>query len=644
MFKGHPRGLAPLFFTELWERLGFYLLIGILVLYGSDLERGGLGLTEKEANGIYGTYMAFVYFTPFLGGIIADRLLGYRKSVFIGGLFFVLGYYLLGLAGKMPFYAGLISLCIGNGLFKPNISAMVGNLYQPGDEKRDSGFNLFYMGINIGAAAANLLAAPIRNEWGWKWAFWSAAIGNAIGLIILVANWKRLAAADVKRQRSADEMSVGEIFGTILLPAAIFGAAGYFLAKSIDGFPVSASMTGFLLGMLPVFAFFVRTAKKAPPEEKPGLEAVLPIFLAGGTFFMILHLNGSALTKWADEQTNREVSWAAEFWKQDALPSYYSNADASVARPDERTFVVVDDLQGLLVGMKALTETEFNRLVLPEDVKSRPIWTDAGGVVANTQSLQQIGTFVYADSQVAIKRKGDPTEGDKVVEKTTAELIDGAHPDRKLIFERTIDGKSFPVLLVSAENKQKVYAKATDSSPRLPPGELLSVVNPEIYQSWNPIYVVLLTPLLVPFWTLLKRRGREVSTARKLFYGMLLTSAAVGVMVIAAFVNDEGSVKVAGAWLVGFYFIVTLGELCLSPMGLSLVTKLSPKRLVGMMMGGWFCATAFGNKLSGFLGELRTMVTPVMFFLIIIASALLVASYLYFKLPRLEATLKQYKA
>ena len=135
--NGHPTGLLPLFFTEMWERLAFYLMLGILLLYASDTERGGLGLSNKMAAEIYGTYMAFVYFTPFLGGLIADRFLGYRRSVFIGGLLMASGLFMLGFRGLPTLYGGLTLLCLGNGLFKPNISAMVGNLYEPGDARRE---------------------------------------------------------------------------------------------------------------------------------------------------------------------------------------------------------------------------------------------------------------------------------------------------------------------------------------------------------------------------------------------------------------------------------------------------------------------------------------------------------------------------
>ena len=178
MAFGHPKGLFPLFFTEMWERLAFYTMVGILLLYTIDAERGGLGLPRAQGNEIYGLYLAFVYFTPFLGGMIADRYFGYRRSVAIGGLLMASGLFLMGMPGFNFFVFGLIGLIIGNGFFKPNISVMVGNLYEPGDPKRDSGFNIFYMGINIGALAATLIVAPIvRNYWGWLWTFRAAGLG-----------------------------------------------------------------------------------------------------------------------------------------------------------------------------------------------------------------------------------------------------------------------------------------------------------------------------------------------------------------------------------------------------------------------------------------------------------------------------------
>jgi POT family proton-dependent oligopeptide transporter len=630
MFKNHPKGLAPLFFTEMWERLAFYMLVGTLVLYASDVERGGLGLTDDEANRIYGAYLAFVYFTPFLGGMIADRILGYRRSVLIGGLFFAAGLVLLGLPGMTTFTAGLVLLCCGNGLFKPNISAMVGNLYQRGDPQRDIGFNIFYMGINIGAAVANLLAAPIRNLISWQWMFWAAAIGIGIGVVILLANWKRLEAADRRPERTPEDTSFGEVFGKILLPAVVVGTGGYFLANGIDGFPIAPNYMAFLAGMLPVIAFFVLLPNRQKPEERAGLRALLPVFVAGGTFFMILHLNGSALTTWANKKTDRQVGWVPGIWQQDALPSYYEGVPQDLPRPDPRGLFEAPDAIAKAIGTKKLSASQLAALPLG-DARVVTLWThDGEGVSPEAKDAPAtwttlLSTFVYPDDQIV-----------------DGKLAEGAKANAKVVLVREVDGKPVALAAVTAEARAKLYAGAGEA--RLPPGEFMLVVSPEVYQSWNPIWVVLLTPLVVMFFAGLVRKGRPMSTPRKLFYGMLLTSGAMLIMAVAGWLQQSSGLRVGGYWLVLAYFVITVGELCLSPMGLSLVTKLSPKRLVGLMMGGWFCATAFGNKLSGLFGELQSKMDPMPFFLLLTGAALVVAMFLRFLLPKLEATMQQYGA
>ena len=194
--QGHPKGLYALFFTEMWERLAFYTMVGILLLYTTDTESGGLGMPAAEGNEVYGLYLAFVYFTPFLGGMIADRYLGYRRAVLVGAVCMSSGLFVMSIPGKAYFLFGLLGLIVGNGFFKPNISVMVGNLYEPGDARRDAGFNIFYMGINIGALVANLMAAWVRNEAGWLWTFRIAACGLIVSMLILLSQWKNLDAAD----------------------------------------------------------------------------------------------------------------------------------------------------------------------------------------------------------------------------------------------------------------------------------------------------------------------------------------------------------------------------------------------------------------------------------------------------------------
>src|SRR3954447_11623502 len=151
----HPWGLYALFATEMWERFGFYTAAAIMTLY---LQRGGFGWSRDQATSLWSNYLMFVYATPLIGGWLADRYLGYRRSVLVGGLFFIAGYTLLGFGAESLFYAALGLIFAGNGFFKPNISTMVGNLYPPGSRLKDSAYNIFYMGINIGALVAPVVA------------------------------------------------------------------------------------------------------------------------------------------------------------------------------------------------------------------------------------------------------------------------------------------------------------------------------------------------------------------------------------------------------------------------------------------------------------------------------------------------------
>ena len=261
MFTGHPKGLFRLFFIEMWERLAFYTMVGSLLLYTIDTAQGGLGMSDVVGNEIYGLYLAFVYFTPYLGGLIADRFLGYRRSVFIGGCFFALGFFLMGYdVSQFYFVSGIVCLCIGNGFFKPSISVMVGNLYEPGDPKRDAGFNIFYMGINVGAFVANYLAAWLLGAEGWLWVFKGAGIGMFIGLAVLLWSWKLLARADRQPERSPDDTSFAKILGAIIVPALLAGGLGYWLASGYfetwfgNEFAslVRPAIVGFLFGMAPL--------------------------------------------------------------------------------------------------------------------------------------------------------------------------------------------------------------------------------------------------------------------------------------------------------------------------------------------------------------------------------------------------------
>jgi len=638
---GHPRGLYPLFFTEMWERLAFYLMLGILVLYATDTERGGLGMSVRLAAEVYGTYLAFVYFTPFLGGMIADRFLGYRRSVFIGGILMATGLFFLGVRSLPTFYSGLTLLCLGNGLFKPNISAMVGNLYEPGDPKRDTGFNIFYMGINIGASLSAIMSAPLRNEWSFNAAFIGAGVGLLIGVTILSCNWKKLEKADRQPQIDPNDVSLKRIVVTILLPAAVFGAVGYYVGDSVELIRATIGKItfAFIVGMIPIIFYFLSLVFRAGPEEKPGLAALIPVYVAGAAFFMILHLSGGLMTFFTEHDASRRGDWIPEvvqqYYCQKAMPSYYSNADADLPRPDEATLVVAERDVEAMFGARRVSDAALDEVQRTNPGVRAVDADEDGGSYRSRWGFLVLE--VYQADQVHVSEATD-AHGQTTV--TVLVQPETAKPLREVLLVRDQEGETFPVLLVSDQMYASVYADA--SAARLEKGSFVNLMNAELITGLlNPFFVVVLTPLVVAFFMWRVRLGKDISTARKIFYGMVITVLSLLIMAAGAYAGGDGAAKVSLMWLVVYYLVITVGELCLSPMGLSLVTKLAPKRLVGLMMGGWFLSTSIGNKLAGFISGLDPSTKM---FLILAAAPLAVAVMFLVFLPTLNRAIRKYGA
>ncbi|MFN5444762.1 MAG: peptide MFS transporter [Crocinitomicaceae bacterium] len=498
MSKNHPKALPFLFFSEMWERFGYYLMIGIFTLYLKDAVNG-FGMTEAEASDLYGTFIAFVFLTPFIGGLLADRVLGYRKSITIGGIMMGVGYCLMSIHSLSMLYTAMLLVILGNGFFKPNISTLLGNVYN--DEKyihkKDEGYNIFYMGINIGAFICNFFGAALYNMIGWGAAFIAAGIGMFIGIIIFWIGTKHFKHVDVIKPASESDMSLLKIFGVILFPSIIFGLIGYFLPEPLVG---SHSTDAFLFGCLPIVFFYGRLYVKSPKEEKRPIAAMLAIFSVVILFWAVFKQNGSTLNTWADRYTDREIPSAM-------VPT--------------------------LSSLKLVEENKY--------VKD---------------------TFVVMDNQFRVLDK---------------EKMEVTYPP---------------------------YYKnlAKDNKPQ--EGGSLKLFNTNLFQSVNPFWVVLLTPLVVAFFSFLRGRGKEPSTPAKIAFGLTISALSCFVMVAAVYASNNGMSKSSPWWFISSYGVITIGELFLSPMGLSLVSKLSPPRLTALMMGGWFLATSIGNKLSGVLSSL----------------------------------------
>jgi POT family proton-dependent oligopeptide transporter len=501
MWKKHPRALPFLFFSEMWERFGYYLMIGIFTLYLKDVKEG-FAMTEAESADLYGTFIGLVFLTPFIGGLLADRYFGYRRSIIMGGIMMGIGYLLMGVHNLTVLYTAMTLVILGNGFFKPNISTLLGNVYTTPQHihQKDEGYNIFYMGINIGAFICNFFGAALYITYGWAYAFAAAGVGMFIGVIIFFTGTKHYAAYDIKKGVQQGDMSFTRIVMLILVPSIVAGVIGWLIPGDFFG---SDSTDAFIFACIPVIYFYTSLYVSAEKSEKRPIAALLAIFAVVVLFWAVFKQNGSALTTWADRYTDREVT--------------------------------------------GTTEKVFEKLIF-----------------AQTLTYKKDSVAKY-DDQFRIQK-----ENGKVIKE----------------FNYPVYFKNIPSEKLPAEN------------------EKINVWSTNLSQSINPGWVILLTPLIVAFFAFLRRKGKEPSTPTKIAFGLLFSALSVFVMIAAVKAGNNGTEKVSVLWLIGSYGVITIGELLLSPMGLSIVSKLSPVRITSLMMGGWFVSTSIGNKLSGVLASM----------------------------------------
>ncbi len=398
-FFGHPRGLSTLFFTEMWERFSYYGMRAFLILYMVHV----LGFDDRHAGSVYGTYTASVWAAAIFGGIIADRWLGQYKSVLFGGIIIAIGHFTLAFHPLPFFYAGLALIVIGTGLLKPNVSGIVGSLYETNDTRRDAGFSIFYMGINLGAALGPLIAGYLAQKVDWHIGFACAGVGMTFGVIQYVAGRKNLEPAIVRlaEQRRA---------------ARVDAAAG------------TTTTNGVVTASAPTFGGFTKVEWKR--------------LAAMGVFFV----------------------FAAVFW----------------------------------------------------------------------------GAYEQAGSTLNLF-------GDR-------------------------------------------YTRSSILGVSFPSSWFLSV---------QAVFVIVLSPAFAWLWMRLGKH--EPSTPAKFAIGLLFIGLSfVFLLIPANHLQDSPGIRVSPFWLIGCYFIQELGELAVSPVGLSVFTKLSPVKIVGFMLGVWFLADSVGNKAAGY--------------------------------------------
>ena len=455
-FFGHPRGLSTLFFTEMWERFSYYGLRPLLVLFMSaTVFDGGYGFDRTQASAIVGIYAAFVYLMSLPGGWVADRLLGLRRAIFIGAALISSGHICIGLsgllgqsAGKIPFFLGLILIVLGTGLLKPNISAIVGDLYPEGGARRDAGFSIFYMGINVGALLGQLVTGYLGEQVDWHVGMGAAGVAMLIGLTIYGLRAKKTLgpigtvptrhpdpAVQSKQERTVKTFVISFVAAVVLV--FVLAATG---AVELNPAAIAEYMTYAMVTMAVAFFAFVFVAGKLSGEEKKRVAVIVVLFIFAAIFWSAFEQAPTALNLFARDFT-----------------------------------------------------------------------------------------------------------------------------------DRTVGGFEIPATW---------------------------------FQSVNPLMIILFAPMFAALWVGLAKRGGDLSAPAKFSLGLFLAGLGFVIMIFAAkaIVESGGTVLVSPWWLVGSYFFQSIGELCLSPVGLSSMTKLSPRKYVGQMMGIWFLASALGNLIGGRVG------------------------------------------
>lgn len=438
-FLGHPKGLFICFATEMWERFSYYGMRALLILYLTKHWQ----FTDAASYLIYGAYTSLVYIMPVFGGMLADQILGSKKAVTYGAILLVFGH--LGMtveSNQQIFYLSLALIVSGVGFLKPNISTMVGALYEEGDPRRDSGFTIFYMGINIGAFTATLLCGYLGEKVGWAYGFGAAGIGMFLGLIIFLWGQKYLEGlAEPPSEKYMTKVSGVSYENWAYISGVIMVLITWFLVQNSQ--LVGQLLGGF--GAIFIGAWLLYALFKCAPEERDRLIVVGILILFSLIFWALFEQAGSSLN----------------------------------------------------------------------------ILTDRG-------------------------------------------------------VDRVIFGWEVPA---------------------------------SMFQSLNAGFIFTIAPLFALLWIALAKRNMEPSTPIKFSIGIVLVG--LGFLVLVYGMQSSEALQTGVIWIVLIYFLHTLGELCLSPVGLSSVTKLSPQRIVGFMMGMWFFASAAGNYVAGLIAK-GTAGDPVM--------------------------------
>lgn len=516
MVLGHPSQLFVLFFTEMWERFSYYGMRALLVLFlTASLMNEGYGWERKDALELYALYTGLVYFTPLIGGYLADKFFGYRMAVIIGAFTMALGHGFMALERPTFFFMGLIALIIGNGLFKPNISSMVGQLYKDDEAHKDAAYTIFYMGINAGAFLGILLCGYIGEKIGWSYGFGLAMIFMVAGALQFWLSAKIFGELGLKK---TDEQSKAEAAllkdGNISKRLTIWGVIGLVIALAIYfGIPqdpavsfinqINIYIPSIIFGSVVAIIGFLVTDPSLTKIEKDRVWVIVVLTLFTIFFWWAFEQAGGSMTIFAKDYTNRE-----------------------------------------LVGNGAAVFKSINALLT------------VGSMAVVTWVLYMLFKVTFKDIPIA----------------------------------NSILAFSFVIIwgIIAWMLYREFIAETT-----------------EVQASWfsilNSFFIITLAPLFSKFWdTKIVKSG-----AVKFGIGLILLGLGFAFLAWGSSNIPQGAktASVSMIWLILAYLFHTMGELCVSPVGLSYVSKLSPARLIGLMFGIWFIANFVANWAAGKTGS-----------------------------------------
>ena len=543
---GVPKGVFVCFFTEMWERFSFYGMKALLLLFLLEHHKFG----DKGGYDILGAYGGLVYCIPVIGGILADRYLGMRKAVIFGGLLLVLGHAGMAIEGTAAtvvdgvvvrdegalkfFYMSLALIIMGVGFLKPNISTIVGKLYEENDPRRDSGFSLFYAGINIGALFASIICGYLGQTLGWSWGFGAAGIGMALGLAQFLWGQKYLKGhAEPSNPASLRERVMGlprewliyifSIVALVPIAALLYSVANNSLASVLGSFsPAMALMLVVMVAVLAWFFWFLAT--QCTPVQRQQMIALMAMIIMCLVFFTLY------------EQTYGSwVTFTDRMLTKDLVPSLVQPA-----------------------ADKSLMTGNFS-----EDIKvffAHAPWSIVSLILAPL-------VFVVSSSL----NDRDPSSG----------------------LPKILFGATMLIMLVFLLRDILTLPQTAGSLTFL-----------------GAMFIVLLAPIFTVLWGWLDKRNLNPSKPVKSAYGLLFAGLAFIPLLLAAKQAGASGELASVWWLVAAYLILEIGEMCLSPVGLSAVTQLSVPSVVSLMMGTWFLATAFSEILAAQLAKISAMDVP----------------------------------